>query len=395
MNVCLYFQIHQPFRLRRYHVFDIGKSHEYFDDKLNRQVMEKVAKKCYLPATRVLIDLLRKHKDMKVAFSITSTALEQMERYAPGVISMIKQLAKTGRVEFLSETSHHSLAFLYDKKEFKQQVLQHKKKMKQMFGVAPTVFRNTELIYSTALAKTAESMGFKGILAEGADQLLGDRSPNYVYKPKGSKIKLLLKNYKLSDDIAFRFSDPSWAGWPLTARKFAKNVVAQKGEMINLFMDYETFGEHQWKTTGIFTFLRQLPAELKKKGIGFHLPSEAAKLEAKVALDVKGVISWADAERDMSAWLGNKMQVAAVKHLYELLPIVMKSKDKDLIELWRKLSASDHVYYMSTKFFEDGEVHQYFSPYESPYDGFIAFMNILNDLQGRLENNNGMLEVIE
>jgi len=393
MNVCLYFQIHQPFRLREYHVFDIGKSHEYFDEKLNRQVMEKVAKKCYLPATRVLIDLLRKHKNMKVAFSITSTALEQMERYAPAVISMIRQLARTGRVEFLSETSHHSLAFLYDKKEFKAQVLQHRNKVRELFGATPAVIRNTELIYNNALAKTAESMGYKAILAEGADQILGDESPNYIYRPKGGKIKLLLKNYRLSDDIAFRFSDPNWAGWPLTARKFASNVAAQEGETINLFMDYETFGEHQWKTTGIFTFLRQLPAELQKKGIGFHLPSEAARSEAKSALDVNEVISWADAERDVSAWLGNKMQLAAVKHLYELLPVVNRSRDKDLLEVWRKLSASDHVYYMSTKFFEDGEVHKYFSPYESPYDGFIAFMNILNDLQGRLENNRE-LEVI-
>ncbi|HSU72924.1 MAG TPA: glycoside hydrolase family 57 protein [Candidatus Binatia bacterium] len=386
-NLCLYFQIHQPFRLRQYQVFDIGQNQHYFDDHKNREVMEKVVRKCYVPATTSVLDLVRKHRGkFKASYSITGTALEQFEQYAPHVIDLFKELADTGNIEFLSETYFHSLSFLGDKMEFAEQVALHKRKIRKLFGVTPTTFRNTELIYNNELAKTAEEMGYKAVLAEGADHVLGWRSPNFVYQPQGcSKIKLLLKNYRLSDDIAFRFSQKSWEGWPLTAPKFADWVAPIMGDTVNLFMDYETFGEHQWEDTGIFSFLKHLPEEMFKRKLGFHLPSEVAKLPAKATLDIHSPISWADVERDLSAWLSNKMQHAAMHHLYALLPRIKASGNAALLATWRKLSTSDHFYYMCTKWFADGDVHKYFNPYDSPYDCFIAFMNCINDLQGRLE----------
>jgi alpha-amylase len=383
----MYFQVHQPFRLRQYQVFDIGQNHHYFDDHKNREVMEKVAKKCYIPATQTILDLVRKHKGkFKASYSITGTALEQFEQYAPQVIPIFQELVDTGHVELLNETYYHSLSFLGDKREFAEQVGLHRRKMKKLFGVSPTTFRNTELIYNNELAKTVEEMGFKAVLAEGADHVLGWRSPNFVYQPQGcSKIKLLLKNYRLSDDIAFRFSQKSWEGWPLTAPKFANWVAPIMGDSINLFMDYETFGEHQWEDTGIFNFLKHMPEELFKKNIGFQLPSELAKVEPKATLDIHAPMSWADVERDLSAWLSNKMQHSAMQHLYSLLPRIKASGKPGLLETWRKLSTSDHFYYMCTKWFADGDVHKYFNPYDSPYDCFIAFMNCINDLNGQLE----------
>lgn len=386
-NLCMYFQVHQPFRLRQYQVFDIGQNQHYFDDHKNREVMEKVARKCYIPATQTILDLVRKHKGkFKASYSITGTALEQFEQYAPQVIDLFKELADTGHVEFLGETYFHSLSFLGDKMEFAEQVALHKRKIRKLFGVSPTTFRNTELIYNNELAKTVEEMGYKAVLAEGADHVLGWRSPNFVYRPEGcSKIKLLLKNYRLSDDIAFRFSQKSWEGWPLTAPKFADWVAPIMGDTVNLFMDYETFGEHQWEDTGIFNFLKHMPDEMFKRGIGFHLPSEVAKMEPKATLDIHSPISWADVERDLSAWLSNKMQTSAMHYLYALLPRIKASGNGELLATWRKLSTSDHFYYMCTKWFADGDVHKYFNPYDSPYDCFIAFMNCINDLNGRLE----------
>jgi len=384
-NLCMYFQVHQPFRLKKYRVFDIGANSDYFDDKKNAEIMNKVARKCYIPTNSIMLELLNKHPEFKIAYSITGTALEQFEKYSPEVLESFQELVATGNVELLSETYYHSLAFLHDKDEFREQVDLHRKAIKRCFGVKPSVFRNTELVYNNELAHMTEKMGYKAILAEGADHVLGWRSPNYVYQPKTTRrMRLLLKNYKLSDDIAFRFSDKNWSGWPLTAEKFAKWIAPIQGETINLFMDYETFGEHQWADTGIFNFLRHLPKAVKEQGISFHTPSEISEAQPKEVLDVHNPVSWADVERDTSAWLGNKMQNAAAERLYSLKREVMRSRDEELVETWRKLTTSDHFYYMCTKWFADGDVHKYFNPYETPYDCFIAFMNILNDVVIRL-----------
>lgn len=381
-NMCMYFQVHQPFRIKNYSIFDIGKDGNYFDDEKNKQVMQKVANKCYLPANKILLDLIKKYDGrFKVSFSITGTALEQFELYAPEVLESFKQLAYTGCVEFLSETHYHSLAFLYDKAEFTKQVELHQEKIRDLFKARPKVFRNTELIYNNELAFYAEEMGYKAVLAEGADHVLGWKSPNFVYKPKTANIKLLLKNYRLSDDIAFRFSNKSWEGYPLTARKYANWLAPISGDSINIFIDYETFGEHQWHDTGIFNFLKNLPYECFKKNISFSTPSDLIDINAKGELDINNTISWADIERDLSAWTGNKMQNAALAELYRIKKQVFATKDKELINNWRKLTTSDHFYYMCTKWFSDGDVHKYFNPYETPYDCFIAFMNVLEDIK--------------
>ena len=382
-NICMYFQVHQPFRLKQnYSIFDIGKNNDYFDDEKNKQVMQKVANKCYLLANKILLDLIKKYDGrFKVSFSITGTALEQFELYAPEVLESFKELAYTGCVEFLSETYNHSLAFLYDKEEFTKQVELHQEKIRDLFKARPIVFRNTELIYNNELAFYAEKMGYKAVLAEGADHVLGWKSPNFVYKPKTANIRLLLKNYRLSDDIAFRFSNKQWGGYPLTARKYANWIAPITGDSVNLFIDYETFGEHQWQDTGIFNFLKQLPYECFKRNIGFHTPSDLVNIVPKDELDINNSISWADIERDLSAWTGNKMQNAALAELYRIKNQVFATNDKELIKNWRKLTTSDHFYYMCTKWFNDGDVHKYFNPYETPYDCFIAFMNVLEDIK--------------
>ncbi|MBS3148484.1 glycoside hydrolase family 57 protein [Candidatus Woesearchaeota archaeon] len=384
-NVCLYFQVHQPYRVRRYTLFDIGKNSQYFDTEKNKEVLHKVAKKCYIPATRVILDLIKKNPDFKVAYSISGTAIEQFQEHSPETLELFQELSDSDRVEFLNETYYHSLSALYDKDEFSQQVKQHQKIVKKLFGQKPTVFRNTELIYNNEIAKTVQSLGYKAILAEGWDGVLGWRSPNYVYKASGTKLNLLLKNYKLSDDIAFRFSDKKWNGWPLTTEKFASWVAPIPGDSVNLFMDYETFGEHQWADTGIFNFLRHLPSALRKHNIGFSHPSELAAIDAKDELDIHHPLSWADVERDTSAWLGNKMQQSAASTIFKLKNEVLASGNASLIDSWKKLTTSDHFYYMCTKWFNDGDVHKYFSPYETPYEAYIAYMNIVQDIQHQLK----------
>jgi alpha-amylase len=387
-SICFYFQVHQPYRLRHYTIFD--SEPDYFDDYKNEQVCQKVAKKCYLPTNALLLELIEKFNGrFKVAFSITGTILEQFASYAPEVLASFKKLAKTGCVEFLAETYYHSLAFLYSQSEFAEQVQKHIRTIQKLFGQTPRVFRNTELIYNNALAKAIERMGcFDAILAEGADHILGYRSPNYVYRPINSdRLSLLLKNYRLSDDIAFRFSERSWSQWPLTADKFAKwvNNVNGNGFTVNLFMDYETFGEHQWEDTGIFNFMRHLPDELlKHPDNDFKTPSEVVKSYKPAGqLDIHNPVSWADIERDLSAWVGNPLQNNAIEELYRLEPIVKQTQDEELIHIWRKLQSSDHFYYMCTKWFADGDVHKYFNPYDSPYDSYINYMNVLDNLRDR------------
>lgn len=387
VSICFYFQVHQPIRLRRYSVFEIGRHSNYFDDQKNEAIIRKVADKCYLPANKTILDLINKnHGKFKVAYSMSGVVLEELERFAPQVIESFRKLADTGSVEILDETHHHTLSYLYSKDEFREQVQLHNKKVRKLFNCKPKVFRNTELVYSNEIAKTAEEMGYRAILAEGADHILQWRSPNFVYRPKGlNNIKLLLKNYRLSDDIAFRFSEKGWKEFPLTAPKYAQwiNKINGNGNVVNLFMDYETFGEHQWEDKGIFEFLKHLPHEiLKHPDNDFVTPSEAIKRYNDVAeLDFPNFVSWADIERDLSAWTGNKMQQEAMRQIYALEPHVKLSKNPQLLEEWRKLQTSDHFYYMCTKWFNDGDVHKYFNPYDSPYEAFIAYMNILNDFR--------------
>jgi len=390
VSVCFYFQVHQPYRLRRYSVFDIGHNHNYWNDERNKKELSKIREKCYLPTNEVMYDLIKKHRNFKIAYSISGVLLDQLEEHYPDVVESFKKLVRTGNVELLNETYYHSLSFLYSKQEFKKQVLMHRDKIKNVFGFTPKVFRNTELLYNNELANFMEGMGYKGILAEGADHILGWRSPNFLYKSKTTKdMKLLLKNYRLSDDVAFRFSDRSWEGYPLKAPTYAQwiNAANGNGNVVNLFMDYETFGEHQWQDTGIFDFLKELPSEiLKHPDNDFKTPSEVINAYPAVSeLDIHNIVSWADIERDLSAWLGNKMQQEAIKALYDMEKDVLNTKNKELIDDWRKLQISDHFYYMCTKWFSDGDVHKYFNPYDSPYDAFISFMNIINDMKIRIK----------
>ncbi len=389
-SVCFYFQVHQPYRLRRYSVFDSDPF--YFDEYKNAEICRKVATKCYLPANRLVLDLIRRYEGrFRVAYSVTGVAVDQFAEYCPEVIDSFRELAATGAVEFLAETFYHSLAFLYSRDEFHEQVDAHAAKMEEMFGSRPRVFRNTELIYNNDLAHYVEGMGYQAILAEGADHVLGYRSPNFIYVPHGSeRIRLLLKNYRLSDDIAFRFSNRQWNEWPLTAEKFANwvNQVNGNGYVVNLFMDYETLGEHQWEDTGIFRFLRKLPELLfQYPDNNFLTVGEAAQAyEPSASLDVPHMVSWADIERDLSAWLGNAMQSNALQELYRLEKQIKDHGDPQLLHDWRRLQTSDHFYYMCTKWFADGDVHKYFNPYESPYDSYINFMNILDNLRQRLRS---------
>ncbi|AMK12562.1 MAG: glycoside hydrolase family 57 protein [Pseudodesulfovibrio sp.] len=392
ISVCFYFQVHQPMRLdQKYTFFDIGRRHDYRDDKANRDILRKVAEKCYLPANRMMLDLIERHKGrFRISYAITGVAMEQFQEFCPEVLDSFRELADTGCVEFIGETHYHSLAFLFSKEEFRRQVKMHSRILEEFFGAKPVTFRNTELIYSNDLALEVEKMGYKAILAEGADQVLGWRSPNFVYQPAGcSKLKALLKNYRLSDDVAFRFSDRGWSEWPVTTEKFARwvHAVAGSGEMVNLFMDYETIGEHQWADTGIFEFFRALPdAILSRDDFVFETPGEAAAhLDPMAQLDVPYFTSWADLERDVTAWQGNPMQDQAAELAYGLEDKVMASGDEEIVATWRELLTSDHFYYMCTKWFSDGDVHKYFNPYETPHQAFITYMNALNDLALRLE----------
>ncbi|NLA15922.1 MAG: polysaccharide deacetylase family protein [Bacteroidales bacterium] len=385
-TICLYFQVHQPYRLRQYRFFDIGKNHYYFDDFANKTIMSKVASRCYVPTNRLLLDLIKEYDGaFKVAFSVTGIALEQMEQYAPEALESFKELAATGHVEFLAETYSHSLSSLVSPVKFRNQVEMHLKAIEKHFGQKPKVIRNTELIYSDTIGEIAAGMGFTTMLTEGARHVLGWKSPNYLYvNALNPKLKLLLRNFRLSDDIAFRFSNKGWGDWPLTAEKYAGWVAGalEKDELVNIFMDYESFGEHQPASSGIFDFLKAMPGMiLNHTHLEMLTPSHAAEKHQPIApLSVPYAISWADEERDVSAWQGNEMQQEAFNNLYALEDRVRQSRDPDLQRDYRRLQASDHFYYMCTKLFTDGDVHQYFNPYDSPYEAFINYMNVLSDL---------------
>jgi alpha-amylase len=415
-QICLYLHVHQPYRLTKLNYLDLGQLNDYFlgtGEGSNENILKKVASKSYLPTNKVLLKLLKKHPEFKLTLSITGTVIEQFQEFAPKVLKSFQELVATGRVEILAETYYHSLASIYSLQEFCEQVEQHRDLVQQVFGVKPISFRNTELVYNDRIASVVHQLGFKAIVTEGWDPILEWRSSNHIYRanlPELTKqekkliadykirnkpykeLKLLLKNYKLSDDIAFRFSDKNWQEYPLTVSKYLSWLNATEGNIINLFMDYETFGEHQWEDTGIFKLLEKLPAQALKDGFEFTTVSEAADAKAEDTVAVEGLISWADMERDLSAWNGNKMQQTALTGVYALEKAMrselqsIKGPMRDfIVDQWRRLQTSDHFYYMSTKYWNDGDVHKYFSPYESPYEAFINYMNILEDFQQRLD----------
>ncbi len=395
-SICLYFQVHQPTRLRLYRFFDIGKDSHYYDDFANRTILRRVAQKCYLPMNQLMLELIAKNKGkFKIAYSISGSALEQFQRFAPEVIDSFKALAATGKVEFLAETYYHSLASLASESEFRHQVEKHSALIEELFGVKPVTFRNTELIYSNGIGEMVYDMGYKTMLTEGARHIMGWQSPNYVYTGETQpKLKLLLRNYMLSDDIAFRFNQnkvtaDQYVGW--------MKESAKEGDIVNLFMDYETFGEHQSEDTGIFAFMKALPAAVLKDGtFGFATPSEVAKTYKPVSdIAVDDPISWADEERDVTAWLGNELQSEAFKKVYAMTEKLAIVNDEDLYADWGHLQESDHFYYMCTKFFSDGEVHKYFNPYDTPYEAFINYMNVISDFQIRLDEKRAALDVKE
>ncbi len=395
-SINLYLHIHQPFRFRKYTAFDIGNNSDYWNDKNlssknnNERIFKKVAKKSYHPTFDLLEKNLKKFPKFKFSLSITGVWLDQAEKWDPSLIEQLKRIVNTGRVEIVAETYYHSLTFFHNRQEFELQVSKHRAKIKQIFGIEPKVFRNTELAYNDELAKWAEDFGFAGILAEGWDKILGWRSPNNVYQPAGCrKIKLLLKNYRLSDDIAFRFSDRGWKEWPLDVKKYQSWLTTStaNGPLINLFMDFETFGEHQWESSGIFDFLNGLIASWLKNPLNdFVTVFDATKIKPVDKISMKKTVTWADSERDLTAWDGNSMQKRAATELYALYPKVLNTNDADLLEDFRRLTTSDHFYYMCTKYWNDGDVHAYFSAYDSPYDASLYFTNIIRDLEFRCSN---------
>jgi len=391
--IVLYLHVHQPYRIKHYSIFDAGNNESYFDatgESLtnNEYIINKVADKSYIPTNVVLLKLLRDLPEFKLSLSISGTVIEQFEQWRPDVLDSFRELVSTGKVEIVAETYHHSLAFFYSLTEFEAQVRLHREKIESVFGVTPQVFRNTELSYNNELAKWADQAGYKGILAEGWDPILGWRNSNHVYQPIGTEnIRLLLKAYKLSDDLAFRFGDRGWSDWPLTADTFCHWLdSSSNADIFNLFMDYETFGEHQWAETGIFEFLDRFPRLwLESSENHFATISEAIdQYPTRDIIDMPETVTWADTERDLSAWLGNAMQAQAIAAIYDLRERIMSTNDRELIRDWRLLQTSDHFYYMCTKWFKDGDIHAYFSPYESPYDGFMNFMNAYQNLRLRL-----------
>jgi len=383
--------------MRRFSIFEDNTGNPYnlyFNEKLNREVFEKVARKCYLPTNSIMLDLISKFDGrFRISYSLTGVFLDQCSEFNPKVLDSFEDLAKTGCVDFLDETYYHSLCSLFkDKTEFKEQVELHRKALNSLFKCKPVVFRNTEALFTNDIAKLVEDMGYKGMVTEGFERILGWRSPDYLYRVKGcSSIKAFLRNYRLSDDVAYRFSARWWSEYPLNAEKYASWLSKCEGPLVNIFMDYETFGEHQWEDTGIFEFLKKMPEEiLKNPNLNFKTPSELVGIEPVGEVDVPTPLSWADMERDASAWLGNDMQRVCFRMLEGLEPMVREAKDEKLTRIWRLLQNSDHLYYLCTKSWADGDVHKYFSPFDTPYDGFINFMNVLQDVRCKLKEKLGI-----
>ena len=381
----LYFQVHQPRRLNKFRFFDIGSDAPYFNDALNESIMKRIALECYLPANKMLLRIIKKNPKVRITFSISGVALEQLHDYAPEVLKTFRMLAATGAVEFLGETYYHSLSSLNQPQEFVAQTKKHHQKIQDLLGVEPAIFRNTELVYSNVIGEAVNAMGFRGMYTEGIESLLKKKPVNKTYSLPGTNFVLFLRNYKLSDDIAFRFSDRKWSQWPLTSDKFITWLkgIPREQDFISIGMDYETFGEHHKSRSGIFRFLEQLiTAVARSTRFRFMNPTEAAKrLKQNGKLSIEKTISWADQAKDISAWLGNDLQRDAFDSMLKLYPAVMNSLDMKLINAYNHLQTSDHFYYMSTKKNEDGSVHQYFSPYSSPYEAYMNYMNVLADLE--------------
>lgn len=388
-SVCIYFQAHQPFRLRRFWPDDRSGFFRYFDERSNREIFERVAQKCYIPANKIFLNSLDEYKkEFRFSLSITGTLLEQCELWGKDVLEGFRQMAETGSVEFLDETYYHSLSSLFEgKTEFIEEIKEHRDLMFDLLGVRPQVFRNTELLYNNTIAKLVSDLGYRAILTEGADHVLNGRSPNVLYKAKGSGLPIIFRNYKLSDDIGYRFSARWWEGYPLTAEKWASWASGINEDCINIFMDYETFGEHQWEETGIFSFLQKLPEEVLKTRLSFSTPIELIEKYSPVAeIDIGdfSTISWADMERDTSAWLGNDMQRRCFEEIKLLEPFVRKTGDPEILRIWKHLLTSDHYYYMCTKWLGDGDVHSYFSVHSTPFDAAVNFMAVLMDFKAQV-----------
>ena len=383
-TVCLYFNLHQPNRLKKYTFFDIGKDRFYEDDQLNKEFLNKISEECYLPMNQIMLDNIQQlGSQFKINLSLSGTLIEQMEAHRPDVLQSFKKLANTGQVEFIGQTYYHSLSYIYSPTEFERQVKKHSAKIKEHFGQTPKVFRNTGMIYCNDLAARMEKMGFDGIMAEGIDHYLQGRSYNQLYQaPNAVSIKTLIKNYKLSADVTQQYNNPNWSEYPLTPKKYANWIAGDSGECVNIFMPYETFGQHIKAESGIFDFIKNLPKAILDKKLTFSTASEIVqKLKPKDIYDIHVPMSWRDNEKDLSAWARNNMQQEALQKLYSLEKTVIDSKDEDLIHVWSKLQTSDHFYYMSTKAFEAAEERDAISPYDSPYSGYIYFMNTLADLE--------------
>ena len=387
-DICLYFQVHQPNRLLARDAPRLGGPLAFEDEAMDAAVLGRVCDTCYLPANRMFQRLIARHGGrFRMALSISGTLIDQLERHRPDVLDSFRELVAGGAVELLAETYYHSLAFLHSNKEFDRQVDLHLEKIEEIFHVRPRVFRNTELIYSDAIAAKAETLGFDGVLAEGVERNLKGKSPNFLYRaPQTARIKTLLRNSWLSDDLGFRFSEPAWQDHPLTPEKFSAWLADSPGDLVNLFMGYETIGEHQHADTGIFRFWETLPDAVEEAGLQWVTPTEAVELyRASREYPCRFLTSWTDGERDLSAWTDNSMQREAIARLHDLEKDVIAANDATLTHAWAKLQTSNHFHWMSTKGGADGGAHSPLIPYPSPREAHARFMRVLDDLEAELK----------
>lgn len=394
-----YFQVHQPYRLRAVRLDENGNGPSLFSDEKNRSVFHKVAQKCYWPMGKLLEHLLLKYpNDFKVSFSFSGTFLTQCAEYDPDLMGLYSFISRLPNAHIICETSHHSLAALKSPSEFASQVAAQMKTLKRLFGKTPRVFRNTELIYSDAIGSMVSDLGFEGCLLEGWDPWLphGWNAHHLFHHPSRPNLKLLPKSYKLSDDMAFRFSDRNWASWPLTAETYIRwleSLLDGQHEFVGLFMDYETFGEHQWADSGIFHFFEDLVHRvISHPNLHFAGVEDALCMQARSAMAVPVPTSWADTERDLSAWLSNPLQEEALERVMSLESVVTRINEPEITEQWRKLQTSDHFYYMCIKYSHDGDVHKYFSPYDSPYDAYLDHRSAVEAFERLCQSRVKLLE---